>query len=109
MGDQVKILLLFEERKKIVILPNAVQLSEEGFLSYITKKAAELFGLASRGTIIVQYYDKDFDEWIDIEDQYLPADKEKLKILDTASLHTAAGDVSLSSLVSLNNYNHNKL
>ena len=56
----------------------------------------------------MQYYDKDFDEWIDIEDQYLPADKEKLKILDTASLHMAAGDVSLSSLVSFKHYNHNK-
>ena len=72
----------------------------------ITKKAAELFGLASRSTIIVQYYDNDFDEWIDMEDQYLPADKEKLNILDTASLHTAAGDVSLSFLVSFK-HNHN--
>ena len=42
----------------------------------------------------------------DMEDQYLPADKEKLNILDTASLHTAAGDVSLSFLVSFK-HNHN--
>ena len=44
------------------------------------KLAVEAFNLAS-SSVTLQYYDTDFEEWIDAEDDYVPSDKEKFNII----------------------------
>ena len=69
----IKVLLCRGERKKIVNV-------EEG--DNICDIAAETFNFP-KSTIVIQYFDKEFEEWVDVENGYTPSNKEKLNVLET--------------------------
>ena len=71
---EIKVLLCKDERKRIVI----IQIGDD--VRYLKKLAAEAFNLAD-SSVILQYYDTDFNEWIDAEDDYNPSDREKFNVV----------------------------
>ena len=71
---EIKVLLCKDERKRIV----TIQIGDD--VRYLKKLAAEAFNLAD-SSVILQYYDTDFNEWIDAEDDYNPSDREKFNVV----------------------------
>lgn len=71
---EIKVLLCKDERKRIV----TIQIGDD--VRYLKKLAAEAFNLAD-SSVTLQYYDTDFNEWIDAEDDYNPSDREKFNVV----------------------------
>lgn len=76
MSQSVKVLLCKAERKKIVSFNTRDD---------IRNIAAEAFDLpkSNLSYLVLQYFNKDFEEWVDMPSDYIPAHKEKINILLT--------------------------
>ena len=80
MASLRKIMLVLGESKKVATLPAPSGNAPD--IEVITDAAKELFVISeSEGKLLVQQYDDDFDEWIDINDDFVAKDKQKLKIV----------------------------
>ena len=66
-----RVLICYFNSKKIV----GAKSSEE-----IECAVSRHFSLA-KGDFLLQYYDDVFEEWVDIPENYVPADKEKIMVL----------------------------
>ena len=75
MDNPKKVLVTFGCRRKIITLSGSVQNARSSILS----KAMELF--ETTRPVILQYRDQDFDEWVDMDEDYIPTDKEKLMVI----------------------------
>lgn len=79
MDSLRKILLVFGESKKVATLPAP---SSTPDIEGIRDAAKELFVVSdSEGKLLFQQYDDDFEDWIDIDDDFVAKDKQKLKIV----------------------------
>lgn len=67
----VKVLLCRDTSKKIVTVLDGEDVHEV---------AAKVFDLPETD-FILQYYDRDFEEWVDVEEGYVPINKEKINIV----------------------------
>lgn len=67
----VKVLLCRDTSKKIVTVLDGEDVHDV---------AAKVFGLP-KNDFIMQYYDRDFEEWVDLEENYVPVNKEKINIV----------------------------
>lgn len=72
---EIKVLLCKNERKRIV----TIQVGDD--VRYLKKLAVEAFNLAADSSVTLEYYDTDFDDWIEAEDDYNPSDKEKFNVV----------------------------
>ena len=72
MSNGIRVLLCYKEQKKIVEVVS-------GNGQYLVKLAEEAFALNSKP--VLQYFDKDFEEWVDLTDDYTPSNKEKIRIV----------------------------
>ena len=70
----IKVLLCNGDRKRVV----TIQLGDD--VGHLKKLAEEAFNLAESSAKL-QYYDDDFQEWIEAEDIYNPSDKEKFNVI----------------------------
>ena len=68
-------LLTYGLQKKIVTLSPDVH----SVLPYLLGQARELFHITA--SVVVQYFDKDFEEWVDADDSYVPCHKERLLVV----------------------------
>ena len=71
--SSIKVLLCRDTSKKIVNVSNGED---------IFNVAAKVFDLP-KSDFIIQYYDKEFEEWVDVEEGYVPINKEKINIVMT--------------------------
>ena len=77
-----KVLLLFGERRKIVDLGIS---GNSGDKSAILMHARTLFSLLDED-VYAQEYVEEFEEWIDIEDDFVAQHKQKIKVASVASV-----------------------
>ena len=75
MDKPKKVLVTLGSSRKIITLSGSVQNAR----SVILRKAMELFEMSH--PLIIQYRDQDFDEWVDMDEDYIPTDKEKLMLV----------------------------
>lgn len=75
MEEAKKLLLMFGSHKKIVTLG----CDAKNTRSFLEGKAMELFNVTA--PVVLQYMDPDFEEWVDMEEDYIPGHKEKLMIV----------------------------
>lgn len=73
MEEPKKILLLFGTLKKVVEVSQSV----ECFNTFLADKAKEL----CHSPFVLQYFDEDFEEWCNIDNDYVPHHKEKLQVV----------------------------
>ena len=83
-------LLCFGQQKKVVLLP------ETADRAAVVAAASEYFNLSN---VVIQHFDADFDEWVDLEEDYTPSNKEKLQVLlrDAPEALTISEDVEVAS------------
>ena len=86
----MKVMLLCGAQKKIVTIPRK---SLENAFSFLQQEAKHLFDISS--PFVVQYFDQDFEEWADIDLEYIPKNKEKLQIVLTCTPPINDLDISL--------------
>lgn len=80
MASLRKIMLVFGESKKVASLPAPSESTPD--IEIILEAARELFVVGGSGEqLLVQQYDEDFEEWIDIHNAFVAKDKQKLKIV----------------------------
>lgn len=73
MENPTKVLLVFGGQRRIVTVPQT-----ESFCDiFLINKAKELCA----SPFVLQFFDKEFDEWCNIDDNYQPTHKEKLQIV----------------------------
>ena len=86
----LKVLLCFGQQKKFMSLP------ETANREAVVAVAEECFNV--RG-VILQHYEPDFDEWVNLEDAYTPANKEKVQVLprDVPGALTPSEEVGMAS------------
>ena len=78
MANSRKVLLLFGDSKKVTSLAPA---GSDPDVLVIREAAKKLFFDGGSGKIIVQEYCEDFEDWIDVEEDFVAKDKQKLKIV----------------------------
>ena len=81
MATSRKVLLLFGDSKKVTSLAPA---GSDSDVFIIKETAKNLFFDGERDKILVQEYCEDFEEWIDVEEDFVAKDKQKLKIVRVA-------------------------
>ena len=87
MDEPKKVLMMFGCRRKIVTLGCNVQ----NLQSFLQCKAMELFEVTC--PLVVQYKDQDFDEWVDMDEEYIPTHKEKLLVITRDGREPATQDL----------------
>lgn len=74
--NPVKVLIFHKQHKQIVTIQEP-----EKSLAEIRKIASSKFQL-DPGSILVQYYDLEFEEYVDMPDDHVSRDKEKVQIVE---------------------------
>ena len=70
------ILLKFQENGKIVKVPE-----KQNFYTFLVSQALKLFQLEGE-EIDLQFFDTDFEDWVDIDKEYEPSSKkEKIRVI----------------------------
>ena len=73
-------MLVFGESRKVATLPAPSGSTPD--IEVILEAAKELFVVGGSGEkLLVQQYDEDFKEWLDIDNAFVAKDKAKLKIV----------------------------
>lgn len=75
--DTIKVPLLFKEHAKFVAVTSDDQ---EDFYHFMIQKAAELYGLA--GKLDLQVFYPEHTLWMDIDEGYLPEDKQQIRVIE---------------------------
>lgn len=91
MSEYIRVLLCYEDEKRIVNL----QANAGDVVATLRAKAANLF-LSERAetSMRLQYYDKEFEEWVDVDEDFIPVNKQRIKVLTAAPAHSRNGSES---------------
>ena len=80
MANSRKVMLVCGDSKKVTSLPAPTGHCPDILL--VTDVAKNLFFDGEReGKLLVQYYDGEFEDWVDVDDDFVAKDKQKLKIV----------------------------
>ena len=71
----IRLLLIVDENEKKI-----VSVSDDIDEKRLKELAANTFGMNPEATS-VKYYDKDFEEWVLIPDDFVPTNKERLQVI----------------------------
>ena len=77
-----KVMLIFGAEKKIIAFSQDHIRSSSTFSEFVRDKAKESFKISTE--FVVQYFDKDFEEWANISSDYIASNKEKFQVIQTA-------------------------
>ena len=99
----MKVLLMYESQRKIVFIPHLEDTSYDAFLI----RNAEDF---CAPPFIIQYFDKEFQEWCNIDSNYQPTHKDKLQVVQIqknlpANIQSMDSGVEFDSVNSLTGEN----
>ena len=75
-------MLIFGAEKKIITFSQDHIRSSSTFSEFVRDKAKESFKISTE--FVVQYFDKDFEEWANISSDYIASNKDKFQVIQTA-------------------------
>lgn len=73
MSSSVKILLIFGQVKSVIKVKGSSSIDEIEF------RAAQVFKIPKKVTL--QQYDEDFEEWMVVDRDYVPLNKDQLRVI----------------------------
>lgn len=78
----MKLLVAFRDSKKILSLETE---ENEIMVNQLEEKIRHLFTISDEEAVSVQYFDKDFEEWVDVDPSSVVKDMTKLRVLSSVS------------------------
>lgn len=90
-GDmERKVLFTFEGGKQVAALPPTDSTADLPVIKTLVKAAFDALADEDTSHIIIQGFDEDFEEWLDLKDTFVAEHKQKLKVVLRSSLKEPA-------------------
>ena len=86
-GYLYTVLLISGERRKVVELPAGVA---DRYYDYLRCVFVRTFSAKGKANVHFQCYDRECEEWIDLDEDFVAVDRERIKVVVESSLDLCA-------------------
>ena len=90
------VLLVNGERRKVVEIPTGVA---DRDYDYLRGLFARTFSAKDEANVHLQRYDRDWEEWIDVDEDFVAVDRERIKVVESLDLHAAKSQDEVISIL----------
>ena len=91
------VLLINGERRKVVEIPAGVA---DRDYDYLRGVFARTFSAKDEDNIHLQRYNRDWEEWVDVDEDFVAVDRERIKVVESLDLHAAKSQDEVISIMS---------
>ena len=90
------VLLISGERRKVVELPAGVADHDYDYLRCVFVRT---FSAKNEANVHFQRYDREWEEWIDLDEDFVAVDRERIKVVESSlDLHAAKTQAEVTTI-----------